>query len=140
MLGRPFHQPISKPLIFPIFPQPFVFSDKLFCYYPFSLKLSGLPLPSLPASQHSILPASQLPSFQAFRLPSFPAFMPPSLLIHSFYYFRFRNGNDKLSTPVTDEGILFYDFIFNVPRQDEYIIGFGLADLFGRKYRDPSPW
>src|SRR5690242_12502969 len=48
------------------------------------------------------------------------------------------NGRDKLSSPFADAGKIARDFVFQVPRQDEDVIGLHLEDRLRLSHRDAA--
>src|SRR5437879_10012076 len=48
----------------------------------------------------------------------------------------FGNGHNKLASPFSNAGHLRHDLVFEVPRQNEQIVGLGFLDLVGMQNRD----
>src|SRR5882724_11200807 len=52
----------------------------------------------------------------------------------------FRNRHDEAAAPLPDELQLLYDFVFQVPWQDDNIVWFGLSDPVWMINRDVTAW
>jgi hypothetical protein len=48
----------------------------------------------------------------------------------------FRDRHDELGAPAADIGELGHDLVFEVPRQDQHVVGLGLGNLFERENRN----
>src|SRR5262249_15906792 len=52
----------------------------------------------------------------------------------------FWNRYDKFAAPGADIGQLIGDLVFEVPRQYQYVVGFGFADLLRREDGNVGAW
>src|SRR5215471_6915513 len=62
----------------------------------------------------------------------------PKLALGSGVHLHLRDWDHKFAAPFADEGVALYDFVLEIPRQDQQIIRTRITDVFRWVNRDAN--